>query len=82
MLWSQEPWLHDGTIAKNIGYGRPGATPGQLREDAERAGVAAFADDLPNGYDTPVGQHGHRPSGGQQRRVAIARALLRDLRAV
>ena len=77
-LVPQEPWLHDGTIAENIGYGRPGATPGQLREAAERAGVAAFADDLPDGYDTPVGEHGHRLSGGQQRRVAIARALLRD----
>ena len=77
-LVPQEPWLHDGTIAENIGYGRPGATSGQLREAAERAGVAAFADDLPAGYDTPVGEHGHRLSGGQQRRVAIARALLRD----
>ena len=77
-LVPQEPWLHDGTIAENIGYGRPGATSGQLQEAAERAGVAAFADDLPDGYDTPVGEHGHRLSGGQQRRVAIARALLRD----
>lgn len=77
-LVPQEPWLHDGTIAENIGYGRPGATARQLREAAERAGVAAFADDLPDGYRTPVGEHGRRLSGGQQRRVAIARALLRD----
>lgn len=77
-LVPQEPWLHDGTIAENIGYGRPGATSRQLREAAERSGVASFADDLPDRYDTPVGEHGGRLSGGQRRRVAIARALLRD----
>jgi ATP-binding cassette subfamily B protein len=77
-LVPQEPWLHDGTIAENIGYGRPGATSRQLRAAAERAGVASFADDLPDGFDTPVGEHGRLLSGGQQRRVAIARALLRD----
>ena len=77
-LVPQEPWLHDGTIAENIGYGRHGATAWQVRDAAERAGVAAFADTLPDGFDTPVGEHGHQLSGGQQRRVAIARALLRD----
>ncbi|TVZ02952.1 ABC transporter ATP-binding protein [Trebonia kvetii] len=77
-LVPQEPWLHDGTIAENIGYGRHDATARQVRDAAERAGVAAFADTLPDGFDTPVGEHGHQLSGGQQRRVAIARALLRD----
>jgi len=77
-LVPQDPWLHAGTIAENIGYGRPGATAAQIRAAAEHAGVAAFAESLPDGYQTPVGEHGHQLSGGQQRRVAVARALLRD----
>jgi ATP-binding cassette subfamily B protein len=77
-LVPQEPWLHTGTIADNIGYGRPGATRSQIRAAAQKAGVAAFADTLPDGYETLVGEHGRQLSGGQQRRVAVARALLRD----
>jgi ATP-binding cassette, subfamily B, bacterial len=77
-LIPQDPWLHTGTIAENIGYGRPGATHTQIRAAAERAGVAGFATALPDGLDTPVGEHGRQLSGGQQRRVAVARALLRD----
>jgi ABC-type multidrug transport system fused ATPase/permease subunit len=77
-LVPQDPWLHTGTIADNISYGRPGATRAEILAAAERAGVAAFAAGLPDGYDTHVGEHGRRLSGGQQRRVAIARALLRD----
>jgi ABC-type multidrug transport system fused ATPase/permease subunit len=76
-LVPQDPWLHTGTIAANIAYGRPGATRGQVLDAARRAGVAAFAAGLPAGYDTVVGEHGRQLSGGQQRRVAIARALLR-----
>ena len=77
-LVPQDPWLHTGSIADNIAYGRPGAGPAEVLAAAERAGVASFAAGLPDGYDTQVGEHGHRLSGGQQRRVAIARALLRD----
>jgi ABC-type multidrug transport system fused ATPase/permease subunit len=77
-LVPQEPWLHEGTIAENIGYGRRGASASQVRDAADRAGVTGFADILPDGLDTPVGEHGGRLSGGQRRRVAIARALLRD----
>jgi ATP-binding cassette subfamily B protein len=72
----QDPWLHAGTIAENIGYGRARATSAQIAEAAEHAGVAAFARDLPLGLQTPVGEDGTQLSGGQQRRVAVARALL------
>jgi ATP-binding cassette subfamily B protein len=81
-LVPQDPWLHAGTIAENIAYGRPQATSRQIRHAAEQAGVAEFASCLPDGYDTPVGAHGRQLSGGQQRRVAIARALLRDTPAL
>lgn len=77
-LVPQDAWLHTGTIEQNIRYGHPEATPAQVRTAAERAGVTAFAASLPDGYQTPVGEHGHQLSGGQQRRVAVARALLRD----
>jgi len=77
-LVPQDPWLHTGTIAENIGYGRPGATSAQIRAAAERGGVAGFAMALPDGLDTQVGEHGRQLSGGQQRRVAVARALLRE----
>ena len=77
-LVPQDPWLHAGTIADNIGYGRPGATRGQILAAAESAGVCSFARALDDGLDTAVGEHGARLSGGQQRRVAVARALLRD----
>ena len=77
-LVPQDPWLHTGTIAENIGYGRPGATRAQILAAAERAGVAGFAAALPDGLQTQVGEHGRQLSGGQQRRVAVARALLRD----
>lgn len=77
-LVPQDPWLHRGTIADNIGYGCPAASREQIQAAAERAGVSAFAHALPDGYDTAVGEHGRQLSGGQQRRIAVARALLRD----
>jgi ATP-binding cassette subfamily B protein len=77
-LVPQEPWLHAGTLAENIAYGRPAASHAEILAAAARAGVASFAAALPDGYGTQVGEHGRRLSGGQQRRVAIARALLMD----
>ena len=77
-LVPQDPWLHTGTIADNIRYGRPDATSGQVLDAAQRAGVTAFTAGLPDGHDTVVGEHGRQLSGGQQRRVAVARALLRE----
>lgn len=74
----QESLLFATTVRENIGYGRPGATD----EDVERAAALAEADafirELPDGYDTVVGERGATLSGGQRQRVAIARAALRD----
>ncbi len=74
----QEPFLLPMTVAENISYVRRGAT----REEIVRAAVAANADEfireLPQGYDSPVGERGATLSGGQRQRLAIARALLRD----
>jgi ABC-type multidrug transport system fused ATPase/permease subunit len=77
-LVPQDPWLHSGTVADNIRYGRPDAARAEIRAAAERAGAAEFITRLPDGYDTPIGEHGRRLSGGQQRRIALARALLCD----
>ena len=77
-LVPQDPWLHVGTIADNIAYGRPGATRKQVMAAAVSAGVDDFARSLPEGYDTPVGAGGGLLSGGEQRRIAVARALIRD----
>jgi ABC-type multidrug transport system fused ATPase/permease subunit len=77
-LVPQDPWLHAGTIAENIGYGRAGATGAQIAAAAEHAGVTAFTRDLPQGLQTPAGEDGTQLSGGQQRRVAVARALLAE----
>jgi subfamily B ATP-binding cassette protein MsbA len=74
----QETLLLDATVAENIAFSRPDASP----EDVRRAAVAADADEfiqrLPHGYDTRIGQRGRSLSGGQRQRLAIARALLRD----
>ncbi|MGB9151553.1 MAG: ABC transporter ATP-binding protein [Alphaproteobacteria bacterium] len=77
-LVSQETALFDDTIRSNIAYGKLGAT----QEEVEGAAVSAFADgfirELPQGYDTQVGEHGIKLSGGQRQRIAIARAMLRN----
>jgi ATP-binding cassette, subfamily B, bacterial len=77
-LVPQDPWLHSGSIADNIGYGNQTASESQIRAAAELAGVTSFTDALPCGMDTEVGEHGRQLSGGQQRRVAVARALAAD----
>jgi ATP-binding cassette subfamily B protein len=75
---AQEPLLFHRSIADNIGYGRPGATPELVHEAAVKASADEFISRLPSGYDTTVGERGVKVSGGQRQRIAIARAVLKD----
>jgi ATP-binding cassette subfamily B protein len=74
----QDPVMFHRTLAENIAFGRPGATPEQVRAAAADAHVLEFVEDLPDGFATLVGERGVKLSGGQRQRVAIARAMLRD----
>jgi ATP-binding cassette, subfamily B, bacterial len=74
----QETVLFHGTIAANISYGKPGATPDEILRAARVANAAEFIERMPEGYDTLVGERGVTLSGGQRQRIAIARALIRD----
>ena len=74
----QETTLFSGTIRENIAYGRPEAKMEQIIAAADAAQAAEFIDELPEGYDTLVGERGVGLSGGQKQRIAIARALLVD----
>ncbi len=76
----QDNFLFDGTIAENIRYGRPDATPEQVRDVSRIAHVDEFVDGFEKKYDTVVGERGVKLSGGQRQRVAIARAILADPR--
>ena len=74
----QDPFLLPLTIAENIAYGTPQATPTQIQAAAEAAGAHDFVTRIPQGYDSPVGERGATLSGGERQRLSIARALLRD----
>ncbi|MFW6210214.1 MAG: ABC transporter ATP-binding protein [Patescibacteria group bacterium] len=74
----QEPLLFHRSIRENIAYGKPDATEAEIIAAATKAQAHTFITDLPNGYDTLVGERGVKLSGGQRQRVAIARALLKD----
>ncbi|HEY8618074.1 ABC transporter ATP-binding protein [Phenylobacterium sp.] len=77
-LVTQEPFLFDDTIRANIAYARPDAPAEAIEQAAMAAAAHEFIVDLPNGYDTTVGEAGARLSGGQRQRIAIARAFLKD----
>jgi ATP-binding cassette, subfamily B, bacterial MsbA len=81
-LVPQETLLFGGTVRENILYGRLDATEAELIEAATAANAHDFIQQLPQGYDTVVGERGVRLSGGQRQRVAIARALLKNPRVL
>ncbi len=77
-LVSQEITLFDDTVRANIAYGRAGAEEDEIIEAAKNAAAHDFIVDLPDGYDTQVGEQGVKLSGGQRQRLAIARAMLKN----
>ena len=74
----QDPVLFSTSALENIRYGRPDASDAEVREAADAAFAHDFIADLPEGYDTYLGERGVRLSGGQRQRIAIARAMLRN----
>ncbi|MFE6975554.1 ABC transporter ATP-binding protein [Streptomyces sp. NPDC057682] len=79
-LVPEDSFLFSDTIRANIAYGQPDATDEQIRAAARSAQADRFIAELPDGYDTVVGEHGLTLSGGQRQRVALARAILTDPR--
>ncbi len=77
---TQETYLFHDTVANNLRYGKPDATDAELEAAARAANIADFIASLPAGYDTLVGERGHKLSGGERQRLAIARVLLKDPR--
>jgi subfamily B ATP-binding cassette protein MsbA len=75
---SQNVILFNDTVRNNIAYGRPDASEGEVRAASEAAFAHDFVMELPQGYDTPLGEGGASLSGGQRQRISIARALLKD----
>ncbi len=74
----QDVFLFHGTARENILFGRPGATEKEVTEAAQVANAHEFITQLPNGYDTVLGERGVKLSGGQRQRIAVARAVLKD----
>ncbi|SDQ56916.1 ATP-binding cassette, subfamily B [Pseudoxanthomonas sp. CF385] len=77
-LVPQQPTIFAASAAENIRYGKLDATDAELQAAAEAAEADDFIRELPEGFDSPLGERGARLSGGQQQRIAIARALLKD----
>ena len=75
---TQDTYLFHGTVADNLRFGKPDATQQELEDAARAANAHEFIAQLPQGYDTVVGERAVRLSGGQRQRLAIARALLKD----
>ena len=74
----QDVYLFDGTIKDNIAYGKPNATDEEIIKAAKCASIHDFIMELPDGYDTYVGERGTRLSGGQKQRISIARVFLKN----
>ena len=74
----QDVYLFAGTVYENISYGKPDATREEIIEAAKRANAHDFIMELPNGYDTDIGQRGIKLSGGQKQRLSIARVFLKN----
>ncbi|KUO96653.1 ABC transporter ATP-binding protein [Ferroacidibacillus organovorans] len=79
---TQETYLFHATIAENLRFAKPDATEDELVRAAEAAAIHEMIAGLPNGYDTLVGERGHKLSGGEKQRLAIARMILKDPRIV
>jgi ATP-binding cassette, subfamily B, bacterial len=77
-LVAQDTYLFNATLRENLALGRPDATAEEVLAAARAANVDEFAQALPEGYETTVGERGLQLSGGQRQRIAIARALLKD----
>ena len=75
---SQDTFLFNATIAENIAFGTPGIKRQDIEKVAEQAQAARFIRELPDGFETLVGERGYRLSGGQRQRLSLARAILRD----
>ncbi len=78
----QDTFLFSASVRDNIAFGAPDATDSQVRLAARLAQAHGFIADLPDGYDTVIGERGHSLSGGQRQRVTLARAVLRDPRVL
>jgi ATP-binding cassette subfamily B protein len=74
----QDAYVFDGTVAENIRYGRTEATEEEIMAAARAAFAEEFIQEMPEGYQTLVGERGIKLSGGQRQRIAIARAFLKD----
>lgn len=74
----QDVYLFSGTVYENIAYGKPGATKEEVMQAAKLAGADKFISELPEGYDSYVGERGIKLSGGQKQRISIARVFLKN----
>src|SRR5262249_3353763 len=77
-LIAQESVIFPDTVSANIAYGKRNVTPAEIEAAARKAFADEFIRQMPQGYDTIIGEHGATLSGGQRQRIAIARAILRD----
>ena len=77
-LVQQDVYLFSGSIRENIAYGKPGASMEEIIDAAKKANIHEFIMELPDGYETYVGERGTRLSGGQKQRISIARVFLKN----